>query len=293
MTLLLQQVVDGLAAGAIYAALALALVLVHRATRIVNFAQGEMATFSVYLCWQMTQWGVPFYLAIVIMIPVSFVLGAGVFRLAVRPILDAPEETIVVSCIGLFVAFEAICLWIWGSDSAQFPQLFSTRIWWAGGVRISANSVGILATLIVLAGVLAIVFKYTRIGLAMQAAAMERHNSPFAGIEVDTMLMLGWGLAAVFGFIAGALAAPSLFLSPVMMFSVVIYSLAAASLGGWDSPAGAIIGGLILGVAESVGTTFIKAIGADLRLAIPFLLMIVVLAVRPHGLFSRSTITRV
>ena len=293
MTLLLQQIVDGLAAGAIYAALALALVLVHRATRIVNFAQGEMATFSVYLCWQMMTWGVPLYISILITMLISFVLGAVVFRFFIRPILDAPEEAIVVSCIGLFVAFEAICLWIWGSDSAQFPHLFSDKIWWLGGVRISANNIGILLSLTAIAVALVLVFKLTRIGLAMQAAAMERGNSPFVGIEVETMLMLGWGFASVLGFVAGALAAPSLFLSPVMMFSVVIYSLAAASLGGWDSPVGAIVGGLTLGVAESVGTTFIKAIGADLRLAIPFLLMIVVLAVRPQGLFSRSFITRV
>jgi branched-chain amino acid transport system permease protein len=293
MTLFMQQVVDGLAAGAIYAALALALVLVHRATRIVNFAQGEMATFSVYLCWQMTEWGVPLYAALAIMVPVSFLLGAGVFRLFVRPLLDAPEEASVVSCIGLFVAFGAVCLWIWGSDSGQFPHLFSDKIWWIGDVRISANNVGIMLTLAALALLLAIVFKFTRIGLAMQAAAMERNNSPFVGIDVETMLMLGWGLAAVFGFVAGALAAPSLFLSPIMMFSVVIYSFAAASLGGWDSPVGAIVGGLILGVAESVGTTFVKAIGADLRLAIPFLLMIIVLAVRPQGLFGRSLTTRV
>lgn len=293
MTLFIQQVIDGLAAGAIYAALALALVLVHRATRIVNFAQGEMATFTVYLCWQMTVWGVPLYLAILIAAVISFVLGAAVFRIFVRPMLDAPEESIVVSCIGLFVAFGAICLWIWGSDSAQFPHLFSDKIWTIQGVRVSANTVGILLTLAALAAGLALIFKFTRIGLAMQAAAMERGNSAFAGIEVETMLMLGWGLAGVFGFIAGTLAAPSLFLSPIMMFSVAIYAFAAASLGGWDSPAGAIIGGLVLGVAESVGTTFISAIGADLRLAIPFLLMVLVLAVRPQGLFSRSLITRV
>ena len=152
---------------------------------------------------------------------------------------------------------------------------------------------GVLLSLTVLAVVLGAVFKFTRIGLAMQAAAMERGNSPFVGIDVEKMLMLGWGLASVFGFIAGVLAAPSLFLSPVMMFSVVIYSLAAASLGGWDSPAGAIIGGLLLGVAESVGTTFVSAIGAELRLAIPFLLMIVVLAVRPQGIFGRSIVARV
>jgi branched-chain amino acid transport system permease protein len=292
MRLLLQQIIDGLASGAIYAALAMALVLVHRATRIVNFAQGEMATFSVYLCWQMIVWGVPLYVAILITIVISFVLGALVFRIAIQPVLHAPEETIVVSCIGLFIGFEALCLWIWGSDSAEFPHLFSDRIWDLGGIRISANNAGILLTLIALTILLAVVFKLTRIGLAMRAAAMERNNSSFVGIEVETMLMLGWGLAGVFGFVAGALAAPSLFLSPTMMLPVIIYSLAAATLGGWDSPVGAIIGGLILGVAESVGTTFIKAIGADLRLAIPFLLIVFVLAVRPNGLFGRSHAAR-
>src|SRR5262249_23426096 len=156
---------------------------------IVNFAQGEMATFSVYLCWQMTAWGVPLYLAIAIMIPVSFILGAGVFRLFVRPILDAPEEAMGVSCIGLFVAFEWICLWLGGSGRGQFRYLFADKIWWIGGVRISANNVGVLVTLAILAVALALVFKFTRLGLAMQAAAMERHNSPFVGIEVETMLM--------------------------------------------------------------------------------------------------------
>ncbi len=293
MTLILQQMVEGLASGTIYAALALALVLIHRATRIVNFAQGEIATFSVYICWQMMAWGVPLYLALALTAVVSFVIGAVVFRLVIRPIVSAPQETIVVSCIGLFIAFQALCLWIWGSDNFQFPRLFSNTIWTIGGVRISANNVGMLATLAVLALVLVLVFRLTRIGLAMRAAAAEREKSPYVGIEVETMLMFGWGLAAVFGFIAAVLAAPSLFLSPTMMLSVIIYALAAATLGGWDSPAGAIIGGLIVGVAESVGTTLIKFIGAELRLAIPFLLITLILFIRPQGLFGRSGTTRV
>jgi branched-chain amino acid transport system permease protein len=293
MTLLLQQVIEGLASGAIYAALALALVLIHRATRIVNFAQGEMATFSVFLCWQMLAWGVPLAVALALTTVVSFVLGAVVFRLVIRPVLDAPEETVVVSCIGLFIAFQAVCLWIWGSDNTQFPRLFSNAIWEIGGLRVSAHNVGILLTLAVLALLLAALFRLTRIGLAMRAAAAERDKSPYVGIEVETMLTLGWGLAAVFGFIAAALAAPALFLSPTMMLSVIIYSLAAATLGGWDSPAGAIVGGLLVGVAESVGTTLVTFIGAELRLAIPFILITVVLFVRPQGLFGRAGTSRV
>ena len=293
MTLILQQIVEGLASGAIYAALALALVLIHRATRIVNFAQGEMATFCVFLCWQMLAWGVPLYLALAIAAAFSFILGAVVFRLVISPMLSAPEETIVVAMIGLFVAFQAICLGIWGSDNTQFPRLFSNAIWTVGDVRISANNVGILLTLAVLTIGLALLFRLTRIGLAMRAAAAEREKSPLVGIEVETMLTLGWGLAAVFGFVAAALAAPALFLSSTMMLSVILYALAAATLGGWDSPTGAIVGGLLVGVAESVGTTLIKAIGAELRLAIPFVLITLVLLVRPHGLFGRAGTMRV
>lgn len=293
MTLILQQVVEGLASGAIYAALALALVLIYRATRIVNFAQGEMATFCVFVCWQMLAWGVPLYLAVAIAAAFSFVLGAVVFQLVIRPVLSAPEETLVVSSIGLFVGFQAICLWIWGSDTAQFPRLFSNAIWTVGSVRISANNMGILLTLVALTTALVLVFRLTRIGLAMRAAAAEREKSPLVGIEVETMLTLGWGLAAVFGFVAAALAAPALFLSPTMMLGVIIYALAAATLGGWDSLSGAIVGGLVVGVAESVGTTMITAIGAELRLAIPFLLITLVLLVRPHGLFGRAGTMRV
>jgi branched-chain amino acid transport system permease protein len=293
MTLILQQVVEGLASGAIYAALALALVLIHRATRIVNFAQGEMATFSVFLCWQMINWGVPLYAALALTLVLSFILGAVVFRLVIRPVLDAPEETVVVSCIGLFIGFQATCLWLWGSDNTQFPRLFSNSIWTVGGVRVSAHTLGILLTLAVLALGLMLLFRLTRIGLAMRAAAAERDKSPYVGIEVETMLTLGWGLAAMFGFIAAALAAPALFLSPTMMLGVIIYALAAATLGGWDSPAGAIIGGLVVGVTESVGTTLVSFIGAELRLAIPFLLITVILLFRPQGLFGRSGAARV
>lgn len=293
MTLILQQTVEGLASGAIYAALALALVLIYRSTHIVNFAQGEMGTFSVFLCWQMIVWGVPLYLAIPIAAVFSFVIGAVVFRLVIRPILNAPEETIVVSCIGIFIGFSALSLWIWGTDNTQFPRLFSNTMWMIGGVRISANNVGILITIAVFALALALVFRLTRMGLAMRAAAAERVNSPYVGIKVETMLMLGWGLAGLFGFVAAVLAAPALFLSPTMMFSVIIYALAAATLGGWDSPVGAIVGGLVVGVTESLGTTLIGFIGSDLRLVIPFALIIVVLLVRPQGLFGCVGVSRV
>lgn len=293
MELFFQQIVEGLSSGAIYASLALALVLIYRATRIVNFAQGEMATFTAYLAWQLVQWGVPFWLSLAITGVLSFFLGALVFRLVIRPVITASEDTMVVICIGLFIGFEALCLWIWGADSYAFPRLFTDRAWTISGVRFTATNLGTLATLCVLAAGLIAMFRFTRIGLAMRASAAEREKSPLVGIQVETMLMLGWGLATMFGFIAAVLVAPSLFLSPPMMVAVVIYALAAATLGGWDSPAGAIVGGLVIGVAESLGATYLRFIGSELKVGIPFALMAIVLLVRPQGLFGRTAVIRV
>ncbi len=293
MQLFLQQIIEGLASGAIYASLALSLVLIYRATRIVNFAQGEMATLSVYLAWQLTQWGVPFWLSLVIIAAVSFVMGALVFRLMIRPVLGASDHTMVVICIGFFVGFEAICLWFWGADPRAFPRLFPDGAWTVGGVRFTANNLGILAALCLMTAALSALFRFTRIGLAMRASAAEREKSPLVGIPVETMLMLGWGLAAMVGFIAAALIAPGLFLSPPMMVSVVIYALAAATLGGWDSPAGAIVGGLVIGVAESLCATFVGFIGTDLTVGVPCALMASILLVRPQGLFGTTAVIRV
>jgi branched-chain amino acid transport system permease protein len=293
MQLFLQQIVEGLASGAIYASLALALVLVYRATRVVNFAQGEMATFTTYLVWQLTEWGVPFVLALVLIACVSFVLGALVFRLTIRPVMTAPDHTIVVICIGLFIGFEAICLWVWGSDAYAFPRIFPDITWTIGGIRFTASNLGVLAVLCLLALGLTAMFRFTRIGLAMRASAAEREKSPLVGIRVETMLMIGWGLATVFGFIAAVLIAPKLFLSPPMMVPVVIYALAAATLGGWDSPVGAIVGGLVVGVAESLGATFISFIGSELKIAVPFAVMGLVLVLRPQGLFGKTAVIRV
>jgi branched-chain amino acid transport system permease protein len=272
--------------------MALALVLVYRATRIVNFAQGEMATFSTYLVWQINQWGVPFVISLALGVILSFAIGAAVFQFIVRPAITSKESTIVNICIGLFIGFEAICLLVWGTDTYSFPRIFPEHTWTIEGVRISANNLGILLTVCALALGLTAMFRFTRIGLALRASAAERDKSPLVGIEVGSMLTLGWGLATVFGFVAAALVAPSLYLTPPMMVSVLIYSLSAATLGGWDSPMGAIVGGLVIGVAESLIATFVPFIGAELKVAVPFALMALVLLVRPQGFFGRTAVIR-
>lgn len=293
MQLLLQQILDGLAAGAIYAALALALVLIYGATRIVNFGQGEMATFCTYLAWQLAQWGVPLPLALALGGAAAFALGVFVFQAVVRPVSRASVETVVVVTLGLFLFFQALCLWLWGADQQVFPPMFPAGGWTLGGVRLTAGTLGVLVVLLVLALGLAALLRFTRIGLALRAAAVDREKSLIVGIRVDVMLMLGWGLASLAGFAAAVLVAPRLFLSPTMMAPVLVYALAAATLGGWGSAVGAIVGGLAIGVAESVGATYIRFIGAELRLAIPLAAMLAVLLLRPHGLFGRKLAVRV
>ena len=293
MQLLLQQIVDGLAAGAIYAALALALVLIYGATRIVNFGQGEMATFCAYLAWQFTEWGLPLPLALTLGGVVAFALGGFVFQAVVRPVSRASVETVVVVTLGLFLTFQALCLWLWGSDQQAFPPVFPSGGWTFGSVRLTTGTLGVLTVLLVLALVLAALLRFTRVGLALRAAAVDRDKSLIVGIGVDAMLMLGWGLASLAGFAAAVLVAPRLFLSPTMMAPVLVYALAAATLGGWGSALGAIVGGLAIGVAESVGATYLPFIGAELRLAIPLAAMLAVLLLRPEGLFGRKLAVRV
>jgi branched-chain amino acid transport system permease protein len=291
--LLLQQILDGLAAGAIYAALALALVLIYGATRIVNFGQGEMATFCTYLAWQLAEWGVPLPLALALGGVAAFALGVFVFQAVVRPVSRASVETVVVVTLGLFLFFQALCLWLWGSDQQVFPPVFPSGGWTLGGVRLTTGTLGVLAVLLALALALAALLRFTRIGLALRAAAVNREKSLIVGIRVDVMLMLGWGLASLAGFAAAVLVAPRLFLSPTMMAPVLVYALAAATLGGWGSAVGAIVGGLAIGVAESVGATYLHFIGAELRLAVPLTAMLAVLLLRPEGLFGRKLAVRV
>ncbi|AVA26151.1 branched-chain amino acid ABC transporter permease [Rhizobium sp. NXC24] len=292
MSLFFQLVVSGLTTGAIYAALALALVLIFRATNVVNFGQGEMATFSAYVAWQLMQWGVELWLAVLASLAVAFCIGIATFRLVIRPLMSAPVEAVVVVTLGIFVLFQAMCMWIWGAEQLSFPSLFPDGGFSLGEVRVLASAVGTLAILICIAAAFGFIFRFTRLGLSMRAAAFDRARSVLVGVDVERMLMLGWGFAAVIGAFAAILIAPRLFLSPTMMAPILFYGLAAATLGGWDSPLGAIVGGLAVGVAESLGASYLPFIGADMRIAVPIVLTLAILLVKPVGLFGSYKVTK-
>ncbi|GAA4915211.1 branched-chain amino acid transport system permease protein [Nonomuraea thailandensis] len=288
----LQQVVEGLGAGAIYASLALALVLIYQFTGIVNFAQGELAMFSTYIAWQCVAAGMPFWLALVVTLAVSFAGGMLIERVIIRPVEGAPELTIVIVTVGLFIFVNAAAGWIWTFLIKDFPNPFPGGALEAVGISVSFSTLGVLGVVGLVMGLLYLLFQYTKIGLGMRAVATNPASARLVGIRVGRTLALGWGLAATVGAVSGVLVAPLLFLEPNMMGGVLIYAFAAATLGGFDSPLGAVVGGLVVGVAETLAGAYVGFIGSDLKVGVPLVIILGVLLLRPQGLFGRAAVER-
>ncbi len=287
-----QVVIDGWAIGSLYGALALAVVLIYRSTGIVNFAQGEMAMFSTFIAWGLLQAGLPLGLALLGTLALSFVGGMVIERAIIRPVEGGEVLTLVIVTLGLFILVNSAAGWIWGFGNRSFPSVFGDGRFDVAGVAIPVESIGIVAVLIAVVALLFVVFQRTKVGLAMRAVAMNPDSSRLVGISVGRTLMIGWGIAALVGALAGALIAPRLFLDVNFMGGVLIYSFAAATLGGFDSPIGAVLGGWIIGIAENLAGTYIDFIGADLKILVPLVAILVVLLFRPTGMFGSAEVAR-
>ncbi len=293
MDTFLQQVVSGLATGGIYASLALALVMIYQATDVVNYAQGEMAMFSTYLSWSMLNHGVPYWVAFFATVAIAFVGGLLIHRVVIRPVQNSPVLTIVIVCIGLLTIFNSIAGWIYSYIIQPFPSPFPKEPIHLGRVVFSPHELGAIGVTMVMLILIWVFFRFTTLGLAMRAAAQNPASSRLCGIRVSWMLALGWGLAALVGAVAGMMVAPVIFLEPNMMSGILIYAFASATLGGFTSPVGAVIGGFLVGVIENLAGTYISFIGTSLKLTVALALIIVVLLVRPSGLLGRAVVHRV
>ena len=293
MTNFLQQIVSGLASGGIYGSLALAIVLIHRSTGVINFAQGELATLSAFICWTLMDHGWAFWPAFGATIVLSFFGGVVLQQTVIRPIQGGPLLGIVILTIGLLIAVNGLDTWIWGGAARQFAGPFSTSPISVGGVAFSKQDIGVIVVSLVAVVLIGLLFAKTKLGLGLRAAAVNPVEARLAGVRVGAMLALGWGLAAALGAVAGVLAAPSLFLEPNMMQTVLLYAFAAAVLGGMDSPIGAVVGGLVLGVLLNLVGTYVHWIGGELRLATALVVILGVLLLRPAGLFGRAAVKRV
>lgn len=294
MTQFFQQVVSGLASGGIYGSLALALVLIHRATGVINFAQGEMATFSTYILWTLTtNHGWSYWPAFAATLAVSFAGGMGIHQAVIRPVERGSQVRVVIVTIGLLLLVNGAMSWIWTGEVRAVESPFPKRTVDLGGVAISLQDIGTIAVSLGTVVLLWLFFRFTKVGLAMRASAVNPAEARLVGVRVTWMLGLGWGLAAVLGAIAGMLTAPSVFLDPTMMQAVLIYAFAAAVLGGIDSPIGAVVGGLVLGVGLNLISTYVDFVGPDLQLPAALLVILVVLLVKPAGIFGTRQVRRV
>jgi branched-chain amino acid transport system permease protein len=288
-----QQLINGIGDGAIYASLGLALVLIYRTTNIANFSQGEMATLSAYLAWQMIAWGLPVALAFLAAVAVSMAVGILTYMLIVRPVQHKDELTIIIVTLGLFLAFNSINGAIWGFMQLSLPGLFPEKTVVIGSMRLSVDLIGTIAILIGISAGMFLLFQRTRIGTALRASASNTTSAMLCGIPFTAMMALGWGLAACLGAVSGLLVGPKLTLDPNMMGSIIIYAFAAAVVGGLSSYRGAVVGGAIVGVAQSLSMAYLPWLGSDLQILMPLILIVAVLIAKPEGLFGSTVAARV
>lgn len=292
MELFIQQLLSGIASGAIYALMALAVVMIYQTINNLNFAQGEMAMFSTFIAWQVLQWGVPFWGAFVITVALSFLGGLIIERVVFQPIRRAPELTHVVMFIALFAVFNSLAGFIWDFTIKPFPSPFGTAPLLGSGL-LSTHQAGMIGVTVLMVVLLYGFFRYTRLGLAMRAAAENPASARLVGIRVGWMTALGWGMAAAIGAVAGLLIAPVVFLEPNMMLAILLYGFAGAVLGGLTSPGGAVFGGFAVGIVEAMAGTYIPVIGTEIKQPIALFLIVLVLVFKPTGLFGRRTVQRV
>jgi branched-chain amino acid transport system permease protein len=291
MDLFLHQVFAGLSTGGIYALMALAIVMIYQAIDHLNFAQGEMAMFSTFVSWQMLQWGVPYWAAFLLTIVISFAGGVVIERVVFKPLKAVPVLSHVVVFIALFAILNSAAGFLWDYTIKSYPTPFGTTPLFGG--LISSHDAGMTVVTLAILLLLYVFFRYTRIGLAMRAAAANPESARLVGIRVGWMIALGWGMAAAIGAVAGMMIAPVVFLEPNMMLSILLYGFAGAVVGGLTSPLGAVIGGFSVGVIENLAGTYIPYVGRELKLTIALALIVAVLTIKPSGLFGRVVVTRV
>lgn len=286
-----QQVVTGISVGSIYAIVALAIVLIYRSTSVVNFAQGEMAMFTTFISWSFLL-RMDFWPALVLTTLVAFAIGGALEMVVMRPVERAAHLNSVVVTLGLLAIFNSVALWRYGPLPKPFPrpEILDGAPFEVGTITISRLNVGILGIALAIMLGLFLLFNYTKLGLAMRATAQNPLASRLVGINVSRMLALGWALSAAVGAIAGMLTAASQALSVDMMLGILLFAFAGAVLGGLDSPGGAIVGGLAVGVIKALSANYIST---QVDIIAAFLVIIAVLMVRPTGLFGKRAVRRV
>ena len=288
MSSLAQHVVAGAAAGGTYGLLALALVLVRRASGFVNLAQGELAALSAFVCGALIEHGWRFWTAFFVTVGLSLAVGAVVAGLAVRPVVHGPAHGPLLLVVGSLLAVNGLDRWIWGGLPRTFHGPFSAGTAHVAGQVLARRDLGVLAVAVVTAAVVLVGLRQTRLGLGLEAAAGDAVRARGSGLAVEWIRALAWGLAAALGAVAGILTAIGRQgIEPNTMRPAILFALAAAVLGGLDSPLGAVVAGLVLGVGVELVEAYVHHVGPGLGPVVALGVLTVALLVRPWGVFGR------
>ena len=299
MDLFLQRLFDALSNGSTYALVAVALVLIFKATTLINFAQGEMGMLGAFFGLQLWLWGLPMWIALILAMILSAVMAAGIERVLIRPFDPADHLPLVIITLGLFLVINAIAAIVWRFDPRSFPNLFGDGTAVSiGGANLGWYTVGTIVTVVVVLTLLQLLLTRTKIGLAFRAVSSNLESSELVGIRVGPTLQFGWALAAGVGTLDAAVfvANPIRQLEPSIMLRVLIFAAAAAALGGLDSLWGAVVGGVAIGLVQSVVVQYLNewvGFPTTMSLAAAVFVLMLVLLVRPAGLFGTNAVERV
>jgi branched-chain amino acid transport system permease protein len=287
---MLQMIVSGIALGAIYGLIALGLVMVYKATGILNFAHGESAMLCAFVAFSLHKFGIPMWGVVLLTLCFGALLGLSIERLVIRHFIGKPLLSSAITTLGMYLIFGDLAIWIWGKDTQELPSIFSSAPINIGGVIVSAIDLGIVATCAILAALLYLFFKFTRLGIAMQATMENPTAARLMGIPIKKIYAMAWALSHMIAALAGLLIAPLTFLHFSMMQHALHFAFAAAVLGGIGSMPGALVGGVIIGVTSNLTGAYVSSQWKDI---VPFIVMLCILIWRPHGLFSVMQIKKV
>jgi branched-chain amino acid transport system permease protein len=295
----LDRLFSGVTAGSLYTLIALSLVVVFRSSSTINFAQGEFALFCCFIAWWLTTKGLPIWVALVPAMAVGFVMGVVTERTLIRPVRRRSETAVLIVGLGLFTGLNGLDGWIWGPANKQFPDLLpsgESDYFLVGGARLHYDTILIFLIMLVVVGLLSLLFHRTGLGLKMRAVATNAESASLAGVKVGTVLSMSWGISAAISALAGILLVPVLppqELDLSSFFSILIFASAAALFGGLDSAKGAVVGGLGLGIAESMINGYATFLGGSLQLTLALVIIVLVLVAKPTGLFGARRVERV
>ncbi|MSO93542.1 MAG: branched-chain amino acid ABC transporter permease [Rhodospirillales bacterium] len=282
--LLGQQIISGLASGSLYALTAVAVVVVFRNTRTINLAQGDFAMVGAFLAMVLIKdMHLNYYLALAAVVVACILLGILTERIVMRPIADSDWLTLFTATLGVYYILHGVAGWVWGRDTKAFPVTFDpTPINFAGTIVSQGHLIN-MGWAIAIGLVLYVFFKYTKQGIAMRAVTDDPDTAQLMGIPVRFIVLLTWGMAGFLAAFAGVLLSPIVYVSPEMMDQVLIKGYVAAVFGGLYSIQGAIIGALMIGVAENLAGGYL---GAHYKTATAFAMIVLLLTFRPQGLFG-------